>query len=180
MKKKLNKYDKLRLAELVDSYLNITSDYTINSGGEVDYSKDTFIVRVFKGIEASKMDFLTVVHTISEKIMSTAGLNNYSSFLCGRSLGILIDTNDRPEVIKHLYAAFLLKDNMLAPLAGGRSAEKGPLKVDKIERVTRQEIVPAKFERIPSGNDIVRNLSNDVANILNEKRESGAIILINE
>lgn len=178
--KRLDRYDKLRLAELVDTYLGLTSEYTISSNGEIDYSKDSFIIRLFKGLEASKMDFLTVVHLLSEKIMKGNEANQNTMYLCGRALGILIDSNNRPEVIKSLYAAFLLKDILIANSKKGQQAENRPLTIDKIERVTRQEIIPAKFERIPSSNDMIRSLSNDVANILNDKRENGAIIVIND
>jgi hypothetical protein len=180
MRVKLDRYDKLRLAELVDSCLTITNDYTISSSGEVDYSEQGLVMRVIKGVEASKMDFLTVVHNVSESIMGRVNLNDYSKFLCGKALGILIDTNNRPEVIKCLYAAFLLKDNLLATPNGRGNASQGPLKIDKIEKVTRTEIVPAKFEKIPTSNDLARNLSKDVANILNNELERGSIIVINE
>jgi len=106
-KQRLDANDKARLREMVIAYMNPPKNFSINNRGEVSISLKAMIVKYLSGEEIYRHDFLGVTQGIMDAIMEKKEGIPYVMQLLGKSIGSLIETNDRAQVIKTLYLAHL-------------------------------------------------------------------------
>lgn len=111
MNKSLGIFDANRLSELISIYLNPPGEFTLYKNGEVAINKAAWWRRKLNIRDDSTMDFLSTVQEIADVMMTVKNNIPLVQVLCSEAIGILIDTNDRQEVIKKLYSAHLVDDS---------------------------------------------------------------------
>lgn len=112
MNKSLGIFDSNRLSELVSVYLNPPGEFTLYKNGEVAMNRASWWRIKLNIRDDSTKDFLSTVQEIADVMMNTKNNNPLVQVLCSEAVGILIDTNDRQEVIKKLYTAHLVDDQL--------------------------------------------------------------------
>ena len=175
-KLKLNKTDKTRLAELVDTYLRIDSEYKIEDNGSVTAKiKDKQIKWLF-GLGEVR-DFHEITLNMIQKIMEQkASIINVQAF-CSDAMSHLMTDNNRSAVIKALYMAHLTErkedeDEDQSPPRRKERRQSRPLEVE-IEVEHEPHGGPHTMRILQgmasSGDEIARILNNSSCIVLNER-----------
>jgi len=173
----LDEADKARLSELVSKYVITQGIFHVKSDGEVTNNKNGPLIRLFSLKESLTIDFLSVTQTVITKIMEEKGGNPFVASLCGEALGVLVELNDRQEVIKKLYIAHLLSTDTFAKMVNATlNRGGGDNNHQKQQKQPRMQTIEIEHVRThPQG-----DLSRQVAEICNDARESGGIVLVRQ
>lgn len=169
---KLNKVDKTRLAEMVDTYLRIDSEYKIEDNGSVTAKvKDKQIKWLF-GLGEVR-DFHEITLNLIQKIMEQkASIINVQAF-CSDAMSRLMTDNNRSAVVKSLYMAHLTEPQ--------NDDENGPVKRSRPRRQTVEVEIEHEQPDYEPGTHTMRILqgmssSEQIATILN----NSSCIVLNE
>lgn len=161
----LTNVERNRIAELFAFYLEPSERFSVNGKGEVSMKVKSWFARLFREEESNRLDFTEVVRLLTDKIMDGKGEIPYISQLCGASIGELVVTNDRPNIIKALYIAHL------TDVQPGMAPKQKPIQIGKEVTIERRERkIPVNY----NGGGIFRRhyqedrqLARDVTAILN-------------
>ncbi len=106
--RKLNKIDKSRLSELIDTYLKPNREYKIQDNGGVTSKVEGKKIMWLIGLGDS-VDFHEIVSNLVQEIMKEKESIVPVQGLCSSAMSDLIITNDRSKVIKSIYMAHLIE-----------------------------------------------------------------------
>ena len=172
MNKSLGIFDSNRLSELVSIYLNPPGEFTLYKNGEVSVNKAAWWRRKLNIRDDSTMDFLSVAQEIADKMMNAKQNLPLVQALCGEAIGILIDTNDRQEVIKKLYLAHLVDEQLSQKfIFKNNNQQQGKqqrqLPIVDIQVVEEKRNRPQSV-RVFNNRDMNSYASQQIANALNQ------------
>lgn len=160
---KLNKTDKTRLAELVDTYIKIDTEYKIEDNGSVTAKIRDKKLKWLLGMGETR-DFHDITLNLIQRIMDQkASIINVQAF-CSDAMSQMMTNNNRSSVIKSLYMAHLTEPQ------DEDEDEPAPRKRRRTEPQTVE--VEIEHERRPSRNHSIRILqgmssSEHIAQMLN-------------
>ena len=105
---KLNKSLKALLVDLLVCYgADKGKHIEIADDGTAILSRKSFFPDIFP----ERLDFLTIVQSILDKIVSEKKDMTFPSALSAKAIGVLMTTNDRAKVIKLMYTAYLIEED---------------------------------------------------------------------
>jgi hypothetical protein len=179
MKKQLGVFDANRLTELVSIHLNPPGEFMIYANGEVSINKAPWLKRLLNIRDDNTMDFLSVAQVIADKLMDSKRTMPLVQALCGEAIGILIETNDRQEVIKKLYTAHLVDADLSNKtlLRNNNNQQNRPPRAE----ITKVEIIERKQPRAQNIQIYDnRNLTSMMAQNIAEAMNNADVIMIEE
>lgn len=163
---KLNKIDKTRLSELVDTYLKIESEYKIEDNGGVTAKIKGKRFRWIFGIGESR-DFHELTLNIIKVIMEQKATIPDAQIFCSDAMGAMMTSNDRKSVIKSLYMAHLVEPQ--DEYSDDESHQKSKKQRRKLETIEVEVETEQRYSRdkpirvlqgISAGDQLARLLNN--------------------
>lgn len=164
--KQLGLFDINRLSEMVSIYLNPPGEFTIFRNGEVSLNKASLFRRTFNVRDDETLDFLEVAQNLSDKIIAVKKDNPLVQVLCGEAVGVLIDTNERNEVIKKLYTAHLVDESLSDKTLFGKKNQQQNNRAQqtRIELVPQPKIIRAQ---VYDNRSLRMQLAENIADAMN-------------
>ncbi len=168
MNKGLGVFDSNRLSELVSVYLDPPGEFTLYRNGELVMERASWWRRLLNVRNDNTMDFLSVAQELADKMMNAKGNSQLVQMLCSEAIGVLIDSNDRKEVIKKLYMGHLADEQLSGKISAksGNFQQKKQQQIVDIQVVEERRNIPQKV-RVFNNRDMSTFRSQTIADELN-------------
>lgn len=171
MGKKLDKTDKIRYAELIDTYIRYSTEYTVSDNGSVTAKENGKWIKWVLGLGEVR-DFHDIALNLIQKLMEQKGDIAYVQALCSDAMSCMMTNNDRSSAIKSLYIAHLTEGNPEEMICQPTKQQQKPNRAQKIEVEVREERKQPHAIRImqslPTNQQIADILNNSNCIVLHE------------